>query len=85
MFYKGEGVTVMGVPISTEKYVAQRTLGAWEDGDADRQARCLVNMPGKQTVAHRTPRAEGAFFGYEFVCPFKHAGGQTTGRSELKK
>ena len=79
-------MTVMGVPISTEKYVAQRTLGAWEDGDADRQARCLVNMPGKQTVAHRTPRAEGAFLGYEFDCPFKHAGGgKTTGRSEHKK
>ena len=44
MFYTGEGVTVMGVPISTEKYVAQRTLGAWENGDSDRQARCLVDL-----------------------------------------
>ena len=78
-------MTVMGVPISTEKYVAQRTLGAWENGDSDRQARCLVDMPGKKTVAHRTPRAEGEFLGYEFDCPFKRAGGQTTGRSELKK
>ena len=41
----------MGVPIGTEEYVRGREMEVVKDGDADRLARCLDNMPDKQAAA----------------------------------
>ena len=42
---------MVGVPIGTDKYVLDRTMEAVRDGGADHVARCLANMPDKQTAA----------------------------------
>lgn len=41
----------MDVPICTEEYVLERALMVVTDGDADRLAHCLVDIPGKEAAA----------------------------------
>ena len=53
------GVAAVRVPIGTDKYVPKQAMEVEKDGDADRLARCLTNLPGKQAAAHITIESLG--------------------------
>ena len=46
-----KGVTVIGTPIGTDKYVLERAMEVVRDGGADGHARCLVNTSDKHAAA----------------------------------
>ena len=41
---------MVGVPIGTDEYVLDRAMEVVSDGEAERLARCLANMPDKQAA-----------------------------------
>ena len=46
-----KGVTVIGTPIGTDKYVLERAMEVGRDGGTDRHVRCLANVPDKRAAA----------------------------------